>query len=407
MTQPEPQTSQPATDPHWDVLIVGAGTAGLTVAAMLRRSSPALRVGLIDSASTHFYQPLWTLVGGGEAKKEASAKPMASLIPPGADWIQDAVDQVQPESNRVIGRSGKAYGYGHLVMAPGLTCDWNGIPGLAENLGQDGVCSNYGYESVDSTWRFIREFQGGNAIFTHPNTPIKCGGAPQKIMYLAADYWRKNPPPQPYKIIFCISTPTIFAVPIYADALLRAVERYGIEVRFEFNLTAIRAQDKVAEFEHLGVGQDGSLPYSLLHVTPPMSAPAFQKQSALAGEGGWCEVNPHTLQHMRFDNVFSLGDASNLPTSKTGAAIRQQAPVLHDNLLAATRGQSLPAQYEGYTSCPLITGYNRLVLAEFDYDKNLQETFPFDQSKERRSMYLLKKHLLPRFYWNRMVKGRP
>ncbi|MDF1837897.1 MAG: FAD/NAD(P)-binding oxidoreductase, partial [Planctomycetota bacterium] len=261
--------------------------------------------------------------------------------------------------------------------------------------------------SVDSTWKAIQDFQGGNAIFTHPNTPLKCGGAPQKIMYLAADYWRKNPPPTPYKVLFCISTPTIFAVPIYADALLRAVERYGIEVRFEFNLTAIDGPGQSAQFEHLGEGQDGSLPYSLLHVTPPMGAPEFLRQSPLAGEGGWCEVNPHTLQHTRFDNVFALGDASNLPTSKTGAAIRQQAPVLVENLLAAAAKRPLTAQYEGYTSCPLITGYNRLVLAEFDYDKNLQETFPFDQSKERRSMYLLKKHVLPRFYWSRMLKGRP
>jgi sulfide:quinone oxidoreductase len=410
MTQAAPEkspgTSTP-TEKKWDVLVIGAGTGGMTVAAMLRRLSPSISVGILDPATIHYYQPLWTLVGGGIVPKEKSGKPLCQMIPGGADWIQDAVSEIHPEENHVITKSGKRYDYGYLVMAPGLTCNWDEIPGLAENVGANGVCSNYSYDTVDSTWANIKAFEGGNAIFTHPNTPIKCGGAPQKIMYLAADYWRKHPPKNPYKVIFCIATPTIFGVPAYADALLGAVKRYGIEVRFENNLTSIDAKNQTADFEHLGDGAGCTLDYSMLHVTPPMGAPEFLKQSPLAGAGGWCDVDKHTLLHVKFDNVFALGDASNLPTSKTGAAIRQQAPTLYKNLLASMEGKTLSAKYTGYTSCPLVTGYNKLVLAEFDYDKNLRETFPFDQTKERWSMFFLKKNLLPKFYWSMMMKGRP
>ena len=146
--------------------------------------------------------------------------------------------------------------------------------------------------------------------------------------------------------------------------------------------------------------------YDMIHVAPPMGPPDFIKQSPLADAGGWVEVDKHSLQHTRFPNVFSLGDASSLPTSKTAAAIRSQAPVLVENLLATLAGRAPRAVYDGYTSCPLITGYGRLMLAEFDYDLKPQETFPFDQGKERRSMYLLKKYVLPVMYWQGLIRGR-
>jgi sulfide:quinone oxidoreductase len=149
-----------------------------------------------------------------------------------------------------------------------------------------------------------------------------------------------------------------------------------------------------------------TLPYEMIHVTPPMSAPDFVRQSPLANEAGWVDVDKPTLQHHRYPNVFSLGDASSLPTGRTGAAIRKQAPVLVKNLKAALAGQPLTARYDGYTSCPIVTRYGRIILAEFDYDQKPKETFPFDQSQERWSMWLLKKYALPLIYWYGMLKGR-
>ncbi|MFT5052805.1 MAG: sulfide:quinone oxidoreductase [Chlamydiales bacterium] len=391
---------------HFQVLIVGGGTAGLTVAARLCRAPQAPEIGIIEPSEKHYYQPLWTLVGGGVCKKEVTQRSQLSVTPKGATWVHDAVAEFFPEENAVSTVSGQRLTYDYLVVAPGIQLDWDKIPGLKENIGTGGLCSNYSYATVDSTWENIRNFEGGTAIFTHPNTPIKCGGAPQKIMYLAADYWRNNPPKRDYEIIFCIATPKIFAVERYANTLLKVIERYGIEVRYQHDLTAIDASARDATIKRLGTEDEITLPYSMMHVTPPMSAPDFIKRSPLANEGGWVAADKETLQHPKFSNVFALGDASALPTSKTGAAIRKQAPTVAANLLSAMDQHPLSSRYDGYTSCPLVTGYGKLVMAEFDYDGNPQETFPIDQSKERRSMYFVKKHLLPRLYWDGMLKGR-
>jgi sulfide:quinone oxidoreductase len=184
------------------------------------------------------------------------------------------------------------------------------------------------------------------------------------------------------------------------------IKRKGIKTMYRHNLIEIRPEKKEAVFRNLDTGEEVTLHYDMIHATPPQSAPDFIKRSPLSNAEGWVDVNKETLRHARYPNIFSLADASSLPTSKTGAAIRKQAPVLVRNLLAAMRGKPMPARYDGYTSCPLITGYGKLVMAEFDYDLKPQETFPFDQSKERLSMYLVKKYLLPQLYWRGMLRGR-
>ncbi|MGE5704919.1 MAG: FAD/NAD(P)-binding oxidoreductase [Clostridia bacterium] len=392
---------------HYKVVIVGAGTAGISVAARLVRASHALRgeVAIIDPATKHYYQPLWTLVGGGAAKKEDTERDLASLIPEGVQLIQDAATRFVPEENRVETKTGSQFTYDYLVVAAGLQIDWAKVKGLQQAIGKDGVCSNYSYETVDSTWESIRNFKGGTAIFTHPNSPVKCGGAPQKIMYLADDYFRKSGVRAKSNVIFASANANIFAVKKYADTLEKVIERKEIETRFRRNLVEVRPETKEAVFEHLDTKEQEVIKYDLLHVTPPMHAPTFIKESPLADQGGWVDVDKYTLQHKTYANVFGIGDCANLPTSKTGAAIRKQAPVVAENVLSLINDQPLVAKYDGYTSCPLVTGYNKLVLAEFDYDSNPQETFPFDQAKERFSMYVMKKELLPIMYWNGMLKG--
>ncbi|CAM3245945.1 NAD(P)/FAD-dependent oxidoreductase [Brevibacillus invocatus] len=396
-----------ANQVHYTVAIVGAGTAGISVAARLARASKQLKgnIVIIDPASKHYYQPLWTLVGGGAAKKEDSEREMSSLIPEGVDWMQDAVTSFQPEQNQLQTQAGTTVTYDYLVVAAGLHIHWDGIKGLKDALGKDGVCSNYSYESVDSTWEAIQSFKGGTAIFTHPNSPVKCGGAPQKIMYLADDYFRKSGVRKQSEVIFASAKSVIFDVKKYADTLDQVVKRKGIQTKYKRNLIEVRADVKEAVFENLDTKEQEVIKYDLLHVTPIMKAPDFLKESSLTDQGGWVDVDPYTLQHKTYPNVFGLGDCANLPTSKTGAAIRKQAPVVENNLLALMRDEPLTAHYNGYTSCPLVTGYNKLVLAEFDYNQNPQETFPFDQSKERFSMYVMKKDMLPVVYWNGMLKG--
>lgn len=392
---------------HHQVLIVGGGTAGITVAARLTKGWFNKRdVAVIEPSDKHYYQPPWTLVGGGVVGKSVTERSESSVMPRRAKWIRDAVAEFHPEQNYVVTRGGQKISYDWLVVAAGIQINWGKIPGLKESIGKEGVCSNYSFETVDSTWESLRNFRGGTALFTQPSGAVKCGGAPQKIMYLAEDYFRRTGIREKCNVIFAAASPHIFAVDRYRETLEKVVERKQIDCRFRHELIEIRPSSKEAIFKHLDTGETATIPYDLLHVTPPMGPPQFIASSPLADSHGWVEVDPATLQHKRFPNVFGLGDCSNLPTSKTGAAIRKQAPVLVRNLITAMRGQPLSSRYDGYTSCPVVTGYGSLVLAEFDYDKKPAETFPFDQSKERWSMWLLKRYVLPVLYWHGMLKGR-
>ncbi len=402
---PSTNTSENTALEHHKILIVGGGTAGISVAHRLMRAIGNVGIAIVEPSEKHYYQPLWTLVGAGVCPKEESVRDEYSLIPSGVKWIKERVVDVKPEENIVKLDSGREITYDYLVMAPGLQLDWHKIKGLSEALGKDGVCSNYSYSLVGKTWEFISNFAGGTALFTQPNTPVKCGGAPQKIAYLAEDYFNISGVRDRVKMIFASANPGIFSVPKYAATLNKVIARKRINTMFRHDLIAVDGEAKRATFKHLDTGETVDVNYDLLHVTPPMSAPDFIKQSPLADSAGWVDVNKATLQHNRFANVFSLGDCSNLPTSKTGAAIRKQSPVLVANLISQMRGEPLQKSYDGYSSCPLVTGYSSLVLAEFDYDLIPQETFPFDQSEERYSMYVFKKDILPQIYWQGMMKG--
>jgi len=392
---------------HHSIVIVGGGTAGISVAARLTRGWLNRRdVAVIEPSDKHYYQPMWTFVGAGLAKKETTEHSEASVMPKGVTWIRDAVSEFQLDQNAIRTRDGKTITYDWLVVAAGLQVNWDKIPGLKESIGKGGVCSNYSYETVESTWDAIRSFRGGTAIFTMPSGAVKCGGAPQKIMYLADDRFREMGIRDQTKIVFASALPNIFAVERYRNTLEKVIARKQIECRFRHELLAIHPETKTADFKNLDTQEVTSQHYDLLHVTPPMGPPAFLASSPLADKDGWVEVDKTTLRHVRFPNVFALGDCSSLPTSKTGAAIRKQAPIVARNLLAALLNRPLTAAYDGYTSCPLVTGIGKLVLAEFDYDKRPAETFPFDQSRERWSMWLLKRYLLPILYWRGMLKGR-
>ena len=389
------------------VVVVGGGSAGITVAAQLTKGwFNRTDVLIIDPSDSHYYQPAWTLVGGGTYRKEATRRDEASVIPKKAKWLRDAVTTFDPEHNRIQTRDGLIVEYEYLIVGAGIQINWDGIKGLKENVGKYGICSNYSFETVSSTWENIRNFKGGTAIFTQPAGAIKCGGVPQKICYLAEDYFRKHGLRDKTRVIFASAGSGIFSVAQYKAVLEKVVERKGIDTMFRHNLIALSPDTQEAIFKHMDTGEEVAVHYDMIHVTPPMGPPAFIAQSKLANDAGWVDVDKATLQHVRYPNVFGLGDRSSLPTSKTGAAIRKQAPVLVKNLRAMMAGTPLTAQYKGYTSCPVVTGYDTMVLAEFDYDGNPDESFPFNQAKERWSMWLLKKYGLPLLYWHGMLKGR-
>ncbi len=418
---------------HHQIVIIGGGTAGITVAAQLMRAQKGLDIAIIDPAKKHYYQPAWTLVGAGDYKFSETERDEETLIPDGVKWIRKAAAEILPEENKVVLEKNAEVTYDFLIVCPGVQMDLDAIEGLAETMDKNEVCSNY--VNPIYTWEVLQKFKGGNAIFTQPATPIKCGGAPQKIMYLADDYFQKAGLKSKTKVSFITPGSVIFGVPEFAKTLMEVIDRKGIELRFFHKITKIDGPNKTAYFtitanaddpsklfhhkldmgENMVSSTEVAIPFDMLHLAPPQSAPDFVKRSSLAHQEGpdkgWVNVDINTLQHKTYPNVFSLGDVAALPTAKTGAAVRKQAPVLVGNLLHVMKGTTgaLSPGYHGYSSCPLVTGYGKMVLAEFKYNNvrdsdKLISTF-VDTTKEQYSMYLLKRYGLPFIYWNLMLKG--
>lgn len=397
------------TPSHHEVLIVGGGSAGMTVAARLRRAGVE-DVAVIEPSQQHRYEPLLTLVGGGRAPVEKSVRSQSSVLPKGVTWIRRRALTIDPDACTVTTDDGVTHGYASLVMAPGIQLDFGKVPGLTETLGHNGVASNYRADLAPKTWEFIRGTSGGTALFTMPTGPIKCAGAPQKIAYLAADWWRRQGTLTQTRVILVLPTAALFSQPDWAKVLEAIAEDYGIEIRRDSQLVEIDGDARRAVVADNVTGTKESIDFDMLHAVPHQSAPDFIKISPLADPAspfGYIQVDQYTMQSPRWPNVFALGDVANVPTSKTSAAVRKQAPVVVANLLAARAGLPLSARYDGYSSCPLVTARNRMLLAEFDYDLKPKPTFPFlDTMKPRYDMYLLKRYGLPALYWHGMLRGR-
>lgn len=417
---------------HFQVLIIGGGTAGIMVAAQLKLKKSSLKIAIVEPSEKHYYQPAFTLVGAGTFDFQDTIREEASLIPKGVEWIKDFAQSFSALNNTVNTKSGKSFTYDYLVLAPGIQMDIDALPGLREALEKPNVCSNY--LDPEKTWEVLKNFKGGNAVFTQPTTPIKCGGAPQKIMYLADDYFRKSGVRNKSNVIYATPGSVIFGVKVFADTLNKIIQRKEIVTKFFYAITKIDSEKQEVHFRYAKPGDNQCvvtednkimeriqgeseiiMPYDMLHLAPPQSAPDFIKNSEFAiSDGpskGWIDVNKFTLQHNKFKNVFGLGDAANLPTAKTGAAIRKQVPVVVDNILTLMSENKLgQLAYEGYSSCPFVTGYGKMLLAEFKYD-NVRDSDPIiskflDTTKESWSMWILKKYGLPYLYWNKMMKGK-
>lgn len=395
---------------NFDVIVVGGGAAGIATASSLQRRRPELQIAIIEPADTHFYQPGWTLVGGGVYPRRKTERPMATVMPRGIRWIRAAAEAFEPEQNIVVLATGERLFYRILVVCPGLKLDWSRIEGLDDTLGRNGVTSNYRVDLAPYTWELVQQLQHGYALFTQPPLPIKCPGAPQKAMYLACDYWQRRGRLKDIEVGFHTAGAALFSIAAFVLPLMRYVARFDAKIRFRSELKAVDGPGKKAWFAvptaH-GATETVELPFDLLHVCPPQAPMDFVRQSPLADSAGWVEANPDTLQHPRFRDVFSLGDACSTPNSKTAAAIRKQAPVVAQNALAVLDGLEPIAVYDGFGACPLTVERGKVVLAEFGYGGKLLPTFPFlDATKPSRLAWLLKAMVLPHVYFDLMLKCR-
>jgi sulfide:quinone oxidoreductase len=395
-----------------DVLIVGAGAAGIATAASLLKRRKSLDIVLVDPSERHAYQPGWTMVGAGIFKPEDTIRPMAAVIPSDVKWEKTAVAAFDPDHNGVILADGRRIGYRMLVVAPGIKLDWAAIEGLEETLGRNGVTSNYRYDTAPYTWSLVKNLRGGRALFTQPPMPIKCAGAPQKAMYLSADHWFREGRINDIAIEFHTAGPVLFGVKEYVPALMEYVRKYRADLTFGSRLVAVDGARKEARFAKTdadGVAVEETRGFDMIHVCPPQVAPDFVRNSPLANQAGWVEVDEASLQHKRYANVFSLGDAGGASNAKTAAAARKQAPIVAENLLAVLDGRVMPAAYDGYGSCPLTVERGKIVLAEFGYGGKLLPTFPswvIDGTKPSSLAWYLKSEALPPIYWHGMLKGR-
>ncbi|WP_298821624.1 bifunctional protein tyrosine phosphatase family protein/NAD(P)/FAD-dependent oxidoreductase [uncultured Roseibium sp.] len=399
-------------DARFDIVVVGGGAAGISVASSLLSRKADLDIAIIDPADVHYYQPGWTMVGGGVFQASDTARTMGSLIPKGVHWIKSAVAAFEPKDNAILLDGCRVVKYGRLVVCPGLKLDWHKIEGLVDTLGKNGVTSNYRYDMAPYTWQLVQKMQEGRAIFTQPPMPIKCAGAPQKAMYLSADHWNKAGRLGQIDIQFMNAGGALFGVKDYVPALMEYIKLYNADLNFFHNLIAIDGPSKKAVFEVKAPDTEPKrvdVEFDMIHVTPPQVAPDFVRVSPLADPAGWIDVDQSTLRHKTFENIWSLGDVMNAPNAKTAAAARKQAPVVAENIVSDIQGHSATAQYDGYGSCPLTVERGKIVLAEFGYGGTLLPSFPrwlVDGTRPTRTAWLLKERILPPVYWRAMLRGK-
>lgn len=401
---------RPGVD-HFDVVVVGGGSGGLSACASLKKRDKNLRIAVIEPSSEIYYQPGWTMVGGGIFTARQTRRHIKNLLTSGVTWIQHSVEKFLPERNLVQLNNDMYVHYQQLVVAPGLELHWDGIEGLRDSLGANGVTSNYRFDLAPYTWELVQKLGKGKAIFTQPPMPIKCAGAPQKAMYLSADHWHKNNTLANIDVVFYSSGDVIFGVKDYVPALNEYIEKYQIDLNFKHTLVKVDGPKQVASFsvtDEQGNTNIVDTPFDMLHVCPPQRAPEFIRNSELADQDGWLDVNQYSLEHKRFANIWGVGDVINAPNAKTLAALRKQVPVVADNIILALKGQGPKSAYSGYGSCPLTVERGKIVLAEFVYGGKHSPTFPEWVNNGRHATkfaWFVKTKVLPFVYWRQMLRG--
>jgi sulfide:quinone oxidoreductase len=367
------------------IVIAGAGAAGLALAARLRRQMPNATVTLIDAKKEHHFQPGYTLVAAGIWSPEHVTERNEDYMPRGVTWIEQAVAEFDPDAKVVVTAAGQRVPYDFLFVATGLMLDYRAIAGMdASLIGKDGIASIYAgpaqaAASAAAIDRFIES--GGVGLFGRPASEMKCAGAPLKVTFVADDKARRKGRRGALKMIYNAHNPAVFAVPPVHEKVKALFAERDVAVNYSHVLKAIDPGAKRATYAT--PSGDVTLGYDFIHVVPPMRAPDAVRNSPLPwrqgplAADGWVEADKATLRHPRYPNVFAVGDIAGVPRGKTAASVKWQVPVVVDNLVAETAGRAPSKTYNGYTSCPMVTGIGKAMLIEFDYDGKLIPSFPF------------------------------
>ena len=366
------------------ILVLGAGAAGLATAARLAQRLDGAEITLLDRRQEHFYQPGFTLIAAGLREPRYTISRTADYVPRTARWIEERAAEIDPVTKSVVTDVGRRLPYDFLVLATGLSLDYAAIEGMeVARIGRDGLGSVYaGPEQAAATWRAMSEFadRGGVGLFGRPETEMKCAGAPLKYTFLTDDVLRRRGHRGRAELIYNAQNTGLFSVPIVSEKVRMLFGERGIQVNYSHVLRAIDLGRRVATFDT----PDGrkALSYDFINIIPPMRAPDVVRHSPLAwrtgpfAADGWAEVDRRTLRHVRFPEIFAVGDVAGVPKGKTAASVKWQVPVAVDHLVATIEGRESAERYDGYTSCPLVTRIGQAMLVEFDYDNNLVPSFP-------------------------------
>lgn len=366
------------------IVIAGAGAAGLAAASRLSEALDGAKITLIDARKEHFYQPGFTLVGSGIKPADYVISSTAEYVPAGVELVQERVAEFDPEGKKVVTESGKTHAYDLLIVATGMKLEYGLIEGMDEGLiGKNGIGSIYHSPAkAEATWQAMSAFadKGGRGVFLRPNTEMKCAGAPLKYTFITDDYLSRRGQRGKAEVVYNSNNKVLFSVPIVSEKVRMLFHERGIQVNYERVLKAIDPVKRIATFSTpTGTEEQG---YDFIHVIPPMRAPEPIRNSPLPWQNGpwaaegWVEVDKGTLRHVRYPNVFGVGDIAGVPKGKTAASVKWQVPVAVDHVVAEIAGKTSKALYTGYTSCPLITRLGRAMLVEFDYQNNLVPSFP-------------------------------
>lgn len=399
------------------MIIVGGGQAGISLAARLRRDG-FRDVALIDPKTVHRYRPLLSYVGGGQATLADLERPQASVVPSGVSWYRTKVAAVDASTRTVVCADGGHLQATDLVLCPGVTADWDDIPGSFEAVHSFHGASNYVADRASHTWELVTGLRAGDAVFVVGDGPVPCAGAGLKPVFLAVDAWRRAGVLADLTVTLVVPWRTIFGIPAVDAELDRAARRFGITV---LTSTRVRRVDAAARTLDLtGGAGDGRLRYDLLHLVPRHRPPDWLSESGLArltdeaGDDlgftdhvrGMIDVDPATLAHRRHRGIWGLGDAADVVASRSGGALRKQVAVVADNLARRRAGRPL-VSYDGYSTAPITVARDRLLLAEFDRAGSITPSIPVvDLLKPRRSTWAYDRYLQPRLYWRSILKGR-
>lgn len=405
-------TSLPTHQENPNIVIVGAGVAGLAIANRLSRQLPNAKLTILDSRETHYYQPGYTLLASGVWKNaDKVIDSNAKLLPTGINWIKENAQEFLPDSNQLTTNNGKTIGYDYLVIATGLRLGFDTIEGLdIADLGSKGIGSVYPNPEIAlKTWQQMDMFRqtGGRAIMTLAHTDMKCAGAPLKMTFMLHDRLVQAGTRQDSDIQFFSPHNTVFSVPVVNKNVLSHWASYNppIGVNFEQRLTAIDTSSKTAYFTD-GAGNQNAQDYDFIHIVPPMFAVDSVLNSPLANAQGWLDVDKYSLQHKRYSNIFGVGDINGTPKGKTAATVKLSAPLVVNNLIDVIQGRSPSLQFDGYTSCPLLIKEGQAMLVEFDYEDNLTPSVPFiDPLQESYFAWFLEDMMLKPAYMA-VAKGR-